>query len=215
MDMGGSTSGMLGHPEFDDIEVIDDIKDEKNPNGVCDRGPMENGMHLYGHTAFSGRTEPGVPEQEDAFILCPDFFKRRALPTKRGASCQKFGDNLVDKMFTAASMLVHEYAHFDKITHRALGEGTIDQPGGYGVEGASKLDKAKAVMNADSYAWLATELAWSVRCKRKYVYPPLDKRASYPPHDQNLHIPNPDHEDNLSTPLEIAPRTSVRVSPKQ
>jgi hypothetical protein len=36
-----------------------------------------------------------------------------------------------------------------------------------------------------------------------------------PPNDQNLHIPNPDHEDDLSTPLEVAPRTSVKVSPKQ
>jgi hypothetical protein len=210
MNMGGSTSGMLGHPEFDDIELIDDIKDEKNSNGVCGRGPMENGMHIYGGAAFSGRTEPG-PEKEDALILCPKIFKKRALPTKRGASCQKIGDNLVSKMFTAASLLVHEYTHFDNITHRALGAGTIDQPGGYGIEGASKLDKAKAVMNADSYAWLATELARSVRCKRIYVYPPVDN----PPNDQNLHIPNPDHEDNLSTPLEVAPRTSVRASPKQ
>jgi hypothetical protein len=212
--MGGSTDGMQGHPAFDDIWVIDVAKKNKDlPNGA-EPAPDKDGWHVVAHLAFTGR-KPVGPAQEDALILSPRFFRERDIPTTDSLDCKFFGDHLTDGMLMSASWLVHEYAHFDQITHRALGGQAIDQPGGYGVEGASKLDKAKALMNAGSYSWLATELAWSVRCKREFVYPDLDERALYPPHDHNLHIPNPDHEDNLSTPLEIARRTSVTVSPKQ
>jgi hypothetical protein len=224
--MAGADSGMLGHPKFDDFLVINDIKDKEAPNGYCNREPDDVVGPFQAYHAFA---EGSV--QSDAFILCPIFFTLRDLPKKGGTSCQTIGDNLVEDMFTKASCLVHEYTHFDQITHQALGVHVEDHA--YGVEDMSKLDKAKALTNADSYAWFATELVWSVKCKRKFVLPSLDTHAPDPPHapdsphapdpqhapdaphDQNPHTPNPDQEGNVSTPPKNARRASVRVSPKQ
>ena len=40
----------------------------------------------------------------------------------------------------------------------------IDQPGGYGWEGARALNKDLAKYNADSYGWYATETFWAIIC---------------------------------------------------
>ncbi|KAL8847868.1 MAG: hypothetical protein Q9221_007119 [Calogaya cf. arnoldii] len=43
---------------------------------------------------------------------------------------------------------------------------------GYGLENAYyELDKETALLNADSYAWYATETMWSEICKKDYKAP--------------------------------------------
>lgn len=46
----------------------------------------------------------------------------------------------------------------------------IDQPNGYGWEGARELDKTLAKYNADSYGWYATEFFWAVICGKATGY---------------------------------------------
>lgn len=46
----------------------------------------------------------------------------------------------------------------------------IDQPNGYGWEGARALDKNLAKYNADSYGWYATELFWAIICSKDGGY---------------------------------------------
>ena len=54
----------------------------------------------------------------------------------------------------------------------------IDQPGGYGWEGARALDKSLAIFNADSYGWFATEYLWTIICSRDGGYDPPNDDAS-------------------------------------
>lgn len=55
----------------------------------------------------------------------------------------------------------------------------IDQPNGYGWEGARALDKGLAKYNADSYGWYATELFWAIICVKDggYNAPGVEKRT--------------------------------------
>jgi hypothetical protein len=106
-DMGGSTNGMQGHPAFDDIWVVDVIKNKDLPVAAGEPALDKDGWHVVAHLAFTGR-KPVGPAQKDALILNPRFFRERAIPIKDSTECQFFGDHLTDSMLTSASWLVHE-----------------------------------------------------------------------------------------------------------
>lgn len=55
----------------------------------------------------------------------------------------------------------------------------IDQPGGYGWEGARALNKDLAKYNADSYGWYATETFWAIICEEPNGYnaPGVEKKT--------------------------------------
>jgi hypothetical protein len=165
--------GMQGHPKLDEVHLVDDYSDAEAPNGNCNLG-LADGLHSGAISMNSDQLAGRV----DELILCPRFFATPGNPKKPRFSvenggkthldCQKIDNRLKDDMMTAGSSLVYEYTHFNDIAH---GLNVIDHPGGYALKGASGPDKAKATPNADNYAWLVTEIMWSVVCDREFINP--------------------------------------------
>ncbi|KAL8914698.1 MAG: hypothetical protein Q9171_000711 [Xanthocarpia ochracea] len=117
-------------------------------------------------------------------------------------NCDDLSDKLTDDFATVGHLVLHEYtstashlasdaflaraltnnmdSHWDWLLKEITGGEIVDEHGllkssGYGLENAYKnLDKGDAVLNADSYAWYATETMWSVKCKKDYKEPSED-----------------------------------------
>jgi hypothetical protein len=75
-------------------------------------------------------------------------------------------------METFGHNLLHEYTHWDKLLYDIV-EGPFGIPGIEDVEAPSgaydcwavrQLDRSQSQRNADSYAWLATEVWWTQTC---------------------------------------------------
>jgi hypothetical protein len=76
------------------------------------------------------------------------------------------------KMRTLGSNLLHEFTHASFLVMPPLiyvAKGMEDHE--YGAHSCQALDKKKALYNADSYAWLAMEIFWSIACKRSFKNP--------------------------------------------
>jgi hypothetical protein len=75
-------------------------------------------------------------------------------------------------MLTLGHFFVQQYTYFQKIERAAL-----DALGGTTFDLADSpidvlnIDRYQARVNADSYAWFVTELAWTLQCGRYFESP--------------------------------------------
>ena len=75
-------------------------------------------------------------------------------------------------MLTLGHFFVQQYTYFEKMESaalKALGGTTFDLADG--PIDVLNIDRYKARVNADSYAWFVTELAWTMRCGRDFEPP--------------------------------------------
>jgi len=84
--------------------------------------------------------------------------------------CSNFGSRVGWKMETLGSILVRQYTHWKKLMVPPLSKETGDlEYGPYGTR--FDLNKSKAIDNADSYSWFATENLWTIICDKEYLPP--------------------------------------------
>lgn len=87
-------------------------------------------------------------------------------PPVAAVTCGSLDDQTSWKMNTLGATLMHEYTHWDKLVTPILSEGTIDLA--YGPYKTQNMNKNEAIDNADSFAWAATELLWTMLCEKEY-----------------------------------------------
>ncbi|KAL9033427.1 MAG: hypothetical protein Q9180_005949 [Flavoplaca navasiana] len=133
-----------------------------------DAGCAKEGTRMY--------TE-GYDSDKPTTVVCEDSW---VFPDK--LNCDDLGDKLTDDFATVGHLVLHEYTHWDWLLKEITGGEIVDEHGtllktsGYGLENAYKnLDKEDALLNADSYAWYATETMWSVKCKKDFKEPSEDE----------------------------------------
>lgn len=87
--------------------------------------------------------------------------------------CEDFDPRVSWKMTTAGSILLHEYTHFQALVTSNNGGPLQGSTGddAWGAFDCRNLDKSMATTNADSYAWFATEVLWTVICQTDYQDP--------------------------------------------
>ena len=133
-------------------------------------------------------------EGDDPFIVtCPSLFNKKAVTPLKGAesndghyiACDELlsgdgntGTGAVSyKMNSLGMTLLHEYTHYDAMLETIFGAPIIDQadangePIGYGPVQVRALDKKLAPFNADSYAYYASEVLWSIICVADFTDP--------------------------------------------
>ena len=111
------------------------------------------------------------------FVICPRGFKHRYFPSKlcpgvSDATCDIIGPRVSWQMLTLDHFFVQQYNFYQKIeepTLRALGGTTSDLV--KGVVDVLNINRYEARVNADGYAWFATELAWTMQCGRDFESP--------------------------------------------
>ncbi|KAI0973366.1 hypothetical protein F4678DRAFT_459498 [Xylaria arbuscula] len=123
-------------------------------------------------------------------VLCPIAFKKKAVTALNGkdtqdpdapdyyAACKEDGgeidQNVSYLMNTLGMTLLHEYMHYDKMIASSFGS-IVDDPNGqpgYGpVNVYDNLDKSLARVNADSYAYYASQVLWSILCGTEFQAP--------------------------------------------
>jgi hypothetical protein len=89
-----------------------------------------------------------------------------------GRTCGDLDLRVSRKMRTLGSILLHDFTHAGLLVMPPLAydvEGLQDHV--YGAHSCQGLDKKLALYNADSYAWLAMEIFWSIACKRSFQNP--------------------------------------------
>lgn len=97
--------------------------------------------------------------------------------------CSNFGSRVSWKMQTLGSILLGQYTHWKKLMVPPLSKETYDlEYGPYGTR--FNLNKSKAIDNADSYSWFATENLWTIICDKEYL----------PPRKIDGHDPNCDNK---------------------
>ncbi|KAI1280074.1 hypothetical protein F5Y07DRAFT_355799 [Xylaria sp. FL0933] len=123
-------------------------------------------------------------------VLCPNAFKKKAVTALNGkgphdsdaldyyAGCGQDGgeidQNVSYLMNTLGMTLLHEYMHYDKMIASSFGSITDNPNGqpGYGpVNVYDKLDKSLARINADSYAYYASQVLWTTLCGHEFQAP--------------------------------------------
>ncbi|KAI0528437.1 hypothetical protein GGR58DRAFT_526646 [Xylaria digitata] len=123
-------------------------------------------------------------------VLCPNAFKKKAVTALNGkspqdpdgpdyyAACAQDGgeidQNVSYLMNTLGMTLLHEYLHYDKMIASFFGS-IIDNPNGqpgYGPYNVyDRLDKSLARVNADSYAYYASQVLWTTLCGVEFQAP--------------------------------------------
>ncbi|KAK4198320.1 hypothetical protein QBC40DRAFT_230309 [Triangularia verruculosa] len=140
--------------------------------------------------AYSGDFNTDQP----FIVICPRAFNKKAIGDLEGkdrgdedatdfyAGCAEgggdIGDNVSFHFNTLGMTLLHEYMHYDLMI-QATFDGTatsiIDDPDGnpgYGsVAVYDRLPKQSARKNADSYAYYAAEVYWSLICQKEFQAP--------------------------------------------
>jgi hypothetical protein len=109
---------------------------------ICPRG--------FKHGSFDGQTWPGVSD----------------------VTCDSIGPRVSWRMLTLGHFFVQQYTYFQKIERAALdalGGTTFDLADG--PIDVLNIDRYQARVNADSYAWFVTELAWTLQCGRYFESP--------------------------------------------
>ena len=140
-----SPQGALMDTACDDGKTYLQLRDRDTDSPsliVCPRG--------FKHGSFLGKTWPGVS----------DF------------TCDSVGSRVSWRMLTLGHFFVQQYTYFQKIESgalKALGGTTFDLADG--PIDVLNIDRYKARVNADSYAWFVTELAWTVKCERYFESP--------------------------------------------
>lgn len=122
-----------------------------------------------GEPADDGLAELAIDKDPEfpPLILSEDAFVYPNINEIDKSHCDVWADEgMTLDMYPLGSILLHEYVPWDWFL-QSIHHGEVeDQDQGYGWEGVRKLDKNKALYNADSYAWYATELFWSIICDR-------------------------------------------------
>lgn len=106
-------------------------------------------------------------------IICPIAFKFPRLVTNR---CEKLGNKISYRMVSLGMVLLHEYTHWNRLVTGALPKYTEDlayAPKFLKEKDGSKLERSLAKGNADSFAWLLTEVYWGQKCQRNFTGPEL------------------------------------------
>lgn len=111
-------------------------------------------------------------------ILCPDVFHYGSIkgrnwpgdswPGVPPVSCDTVYPRVSYKMLTLGHILLHEYTHWDSLissaTQTPFGINSIEDIR-YGPYKVRYISEPEALENADSYAWLATEMFWRRECE--------------------------------------------------
>ncbi|KAL8740394.1 MAG: hypothetical protein Q9190_006902 [Brigantiaea leucoxantha] len=138
------------------------------PNTGDDAGCDREGTIMY--TEYYDTNSPVTVVCDDAWVF----------PDRDDQRCDTLGDRLTDDFAILGHLVLHEYTHWDWFLQDITQGEIVDDHGdqevsGYGLENAYfDLDKQYAVFNADSYAWYATEVLWSVLCSKSYAAPSDD-----------------------------------------
>ncbi|KAK4683051.1 hypothetical protein QC764_0025440 [Podospora pseudoanserina] len=123
-------------------------------------------------------------------VICPRAFNKKAINDLEGkdrgdedarafyAGCAEDGGDIGDHVSfhfnTLGMTLLHEYLHYDLIIGASFGSIVDDPDGqpGYGpVAVYDRLPKELARVNADSYAYYAAEVYWSLICQKEFQAP--------------------------------------------
>ncbi|KAL8950524.1 MAG: hypothetical protein Q9222_003447 [Ikaeria aurantiellina] len=142
------------------------------PNNGDDAGCDKEGTKMY--TEYYDTDAPVVVVCEDAWLF----------PDRDDQKCDDLGGKLTDDFPILGHLVLHEYTHWLWFLQEIIGGEVVDEHGeekasGYGLENAyHDLDKKYALFNADSYAWYATEVLWSVLCGKDYEPPGDDDSDS-------------------------------------
>lgn len=151
-----------------DTQVVEDVfRRLLGPDGATGAPELSNIALQAGEPGGNARAELDILDNpvNPPLILSEDAF---VYPNRDEAlGCEAWDDEgMTLDMYLLGSILLHEYVHWDWFLDDIHHGEIIDQVRGYGWEDARDLDKSKALYNADSYAWYATELFWSVPCDR-------------------------------------------------
>ncbi|KAI1180322.1 hypothetical protein F4777DRAFT_310827 [Nemania sp. FL0916] len=148
-------------------------------NGLCDGRTLS-----YLNNGESGAADPPY------IVLCPEAFNKKAVTALNGkspqdpdandyyAGCTEDGgeidQNVSYVMNTLGMTLLHEYMHYDAMIASSFGS-IVDNPNGaagYGpVNVYDNLDKSLARVNADSYAYYASQVLWTALCGLEFMAP--------------------------------------------
>ncbi|KAI0457391.1 hypothetical protein F5B21DRAFT_501441 [Xylaria acuta] len=140
--------------------------------------------NLCGGTTISYLKNGAKDATETPYIvLCPNTFKRKAVTLLKGkgpqdndadkyyAACKQDGgeidNNLMD---TLGTILLHEHVHYDKMitsSFSSITDNPESKPGYGPVNMYHTLEKRLARVNADNYAYYASQVLWTTLCKTK------------------------------------------------
>lgn len=112
-----------------------------------------------------------------SLVVCPRGFKHgsflgKVWPGVSELTCDSIGPRVTWEMLTLGHFFVQQYTFFQKIEGaalKALGGTTFDLANG--PIDVLNIDRYEARVNADSYAWFVTELAWTIQCDRYFEAP--------------------------------------------
>ncbi|CAF9922468.1 MAG: hypothetical protein HETSPECPRED_005081 [Heterodermia speciosa] len=156
-------SGNLKESGADELGQIT-FQGVDTPNNGDDAGCAKQGTIMY--TEYYDTEAPVTVVCEDAWVY-PDRDDAEACDS----------DEMSDELRILASIVVHEYTHWDWFLKSIHGGEIVDTHGteeasGYGLTNVYyDLDKKYALYNADSYAWYLTEVFWSVLCAKSFKAP--------------------------------------------
>ena len=112
-----------------------------------------------------------------SLVVCPRGFKHGSFlgklwPGVSDVTCDSIGSRVSWRMLTLGHFFVQQYTYYQKIEWTALdalGGTTFDLANG--PIDVLNIDRYGARVNADSYAWFVTELAWTMQCGRYFESP--------------------------------------------
>ncbi|KAJ5592055.1 uncharacterized protein N7459_002424 [Penicillium hispanicum] len=91
-------------------------------------------------------------------------------------TCSTIGDKVSTKMNTMGRRFLHEYTHWEHLVVPPLFTATHDWANGpYAAQ--NDISKAEALYNADSYAYFASQVFWTVHCGHEFDPPTEDSDA--------------------------------------
>jgi hypothetical protein len=157
-------SAQFGNSLIKQIKIVPDY-----PNGVMMDTACDDGST---YAALRDASEPSP-----SLIVCPRAFKHGSFdgpvwPGVADVNCDSIGPRVSWRMMTMGHIFVHQYTFFQAMEGevlKALGGTTFDL-----ADGPIKvldIDRYKARLNADSYAWFVTEFVWTLQCGREFEAP--------------------------------------------
>lgn len=151
---------VLGNRIFNQVAVVNDYVGGVNDTLVC------NNYWMY--PVYAGLRDPEMPNP--SLVICPITYKHSALHEKlsidlRQLTCRDMEGRVSWRMITPGQVFLHEYLLYQAMDGAALASvgGKIEDLA-FGPVDVRRIDKNRARVNADSYAWFVTELAWTLRC---------------------------------------------------
>jgi hypothetical protein len=157
-------SAQFGNSLIKQIKIVPDY-----PNGVMMDTAYNDGS-TYAAFRDANKLNPSL-------IVCPRAFKHGSFdgpvwPGVADVNCDSIGPRVSWRMMTLGHICVHQYTFFQAMEGevlKALGGTTFDLVGG--PIKVLDIDRYKARLNADSYAWFVTEFAWTMQCGKDFGAP--------------------------------------------